>query len=261
MSMLKKTGTIGKIERPEGKILQKRIKRIAKQRVELFEANAKGVFPRTCPICDYEGKFLAYGTPPRYDAQCPSCRSLERHRLFWLYLDRSGILKQKKRVLHFAPESLLEPLIRDAADLYETSDLFAKRDVTHRVNIEDTGLPDESYDLIICNHVLEHVDDGKAVAEFYRMLKPGGVALLSTPVVEGWRETYENADVETGPDKLLHFGQADHIRYFGADVRDRIRAPGFELEDITAVEPDVHKYGLMRGETLFVATRPEKSKG
>jgi len=159
-------------------------------------------------------------------------------------------------VLHFAPEPLLEEIVSAVADVYETSDLFAKRDVTHRVNIEDTGLPDASYDVIICSHVLEHVDDGKALAELYRMLVPGGVALLATPVVEGWATSYENADIDGEKDRLLHFGQGDHVRYFGRDIRDRIRKAGFMLEDFAAVEPDVHIYGLQRGETLFVATKP-----
>ncbi|MGB7244392.1 MAG: methyltransferase domain-containing protein [Sulfitobacter sp.] len=247
---------IGKLTQPDQKIIKARRQRLTKKRIEAFKTSVGGVFARTCPVCDYEGNFVAFGNPPRYDAQCPSCRSLERHRLFWLYLQRSNALNATQTVLHFAPERLLEPLIRDAVGTYETSDLFAKRDVTHRVNIEETGLPDAAYDVIICNHVLEHVNDEKALAEFFRMLKPGGFALLSTPVCEGWNTTYENADVSENKDRLLHFGQRDHARFFGRDIRDRIRAPGFELENITAIEPDVHRFGLMRGETLFVATKP-----
>lgn len=224
--------------------------------VRSFEAAAGGVFQRTCPVCDFEGYFVAFGTPPRLDAQCPGCRSLERHRLLWLYFQRSALLATKKRMLHFAPEALFEGILHAAADVYETSDLYAKKDVTHRLNIEDTGLPDENYDVILCSHVLEHVDDTKALSEMYRMLSPGGVALLATPVVEGWTQTYENPDVVGSKERLLHFGQSDHVRYFGRDFRTRIRAAGFELEDVTATEPDVHKYGLQRGETLFVATKP-----
>ena len=248
--------TIGKVTPAPDDIVRARAQRLANKRIKDFEQAAKGVFPRTCPVCDYKGMFVAFGFPPRFDAQCPGCRSLERHRLMWLFLDRSGLFAQPRKVLHFAPEPLLEEIVSAVADVYETSDLFAKRDVTHRVNIEDTGLPDAGYDVIICSHVLEHVDDAKALSELYRMLVPGGVALLATPVVEGWATSYENPDIDGEKDRLLHFGQGDHVRYFGRDIRDRIRKAGFALEDFAALEPDVHTYGLQRGETLFVATKP-----
>ncbi len=82
------------------------------------------------------------------------------------------------------------------------------------------------------------------------------VVPLMTPVVEGWAETYENPAITTPKLRRLHFGQHDHVRYYGRDVRDRIRAPGFALTEVTAVEPDVLTYGLNRGETLFIATKP-----
>jgi SAM-dependent methyltransferase len=115
-----------------------------------------------------------------------------------------------------------------------------------------------AFDLIICSHVLEHVDDRKALREMLRVLRPGGIALLMTPVVEGWSETYENPNVDFPKDRVLHFGQDDHVRYFGADIRDRIKSAGFELEEFTAVEPDVSRYSLIRGENLFIARKPKR---
>ena len=91
----------------------------------------------------------------------------------------------------------------------------------------------------------------------FRLLRPGGRAILMTPIVEGWARSYENPAARTAADRLLHFGQADHVRIYGRDLRDRIRAAGFDLMEYTAVEPDVRVYGLMRGETVFLATRPE----
>lgn len=241
--------------RPRGrkapvKSIQTRIDRVA--------AAARGVFPRTCPICGHQGMFTMFGHPPRYDAGCPKCGSLERHRLTALYLQRHPDLFQPQhRVLHFAPERQLAGLIRDKVGSYETADLSPRLTTTHQVNIEDTGLPSDHYDRIVCNHVLEHVDDSKALAEMFRILRPGGIALLMTPVIEGWAKTYENPAVTDPRGRLLHFGQNDHVRMYGRDIRDRIRAPGFLLAEFVAEEPDVAAHGLIRGETLFIATKPQ----
>jgi SAM-dependent methyltransferase len=226
------------------------------KQIDRFLASAHGVHPRTCPICGETGSFGVFGHPPRYDARCKSCGSLERHRLFALYVQRFGGFGAGQRVLHFAPERQLGRLIRARVRTYETADMSKRLAVTHHINIEATGLPDATYDRIVCNHVLEHVDDHKALAEMFRILVPGGRALLMTPVVEGWAKTYENPAITTAADRLLHFGQADHLRIYGRDLRDRIRAAGFALDEFTAVEPDVLTYGLNRGETLFIATRP-----
>lgn len=227
------------------------------RQVSKFRAAATGVTPRTCPICGFHGLFQVFGNPPRFDARCSGCSSLERHRLFALHIQRDGFFVLTHRVLHFAPKVQLTALILGLVAHYETADLSDRRITTHQVNIEATGLPSGHYDRIICNHVLEHVDDAKALAEMFRMLKPGGKAVLTTPIVEGWAITYENPAIVTSADRQLHFGQADHVRIYGRDLRDRIRAAGFDLTETTAVEPDVLTYGLMRGETLFIATKPE----
>ena len=226
------------------------------RQVTRFRLAAHGVTPRTCPICGYHGAFSVFGTPPRFDARCGDCGSLERHRLFVLHVQRDGFLAPDQRVLHFAPEVQLSAMIEARVAHYETADLSARRPTTHQINIEATGLPSDHYDRIICNHVLEHVDDAKALAEIFRMLKPGGKAVLTTPIVEGWAKTYENPAITSAADRNLHFGQADHIRIYGRDFRDRIKAAGFDQTEVTAVEPDVLTYGLMRGETLFIAAKP-----
>ena len=235
---------------------RERIEAQAQRQMNKFRRGVRGVHPRHCPICGYYGKFTAFGHPPRFDARCPSCNALERHRLIRLFADRTGFFGPGQAVLHFAPEPQLRPMIQKTVDRYETSDLSERRPVTHRVDIEETGLPEASYDRIVCNHVLEHVDDAKALAEMFRLLKPGGKALLSTPICEGWAETYENPEITSREGRIVHFAQADHIRYYGRDLRDRIRAAGFDLTEFTAVEPDVLTYGLMRGETLFIAEKP-----
>ena len=91
------------------------------------------------------------------------------------------------------------------------------------LDIQAIAVPDASYDCVVCSHVLEHADDAKALCEIYRVLKPGGVALIMLPVIEGWATTYENPAVTSPEDrKKRHYGQADHVRYYGADMRNRI---------------------------------------
>ncbi len=231
---------------------------IQKERAR-FAKLAPGLAPRLCPICNYYGSFGPFGALLRYDARCPSCSSLERHRQVWLMICRRRLLTKNHTLLHFAPEAVLRKRIQALVGRYETADLREVTRPDHVVNIEAIDLPDESYDRVICNHVLEHVDDRKALAELHRILRPGGIAILTTPVVEGWAETYENPDVRGKTARLLHFGQNDHVRYFGRDLRDRIRAAGFQLDEMVATEPDVHRYGLMRGETVFIASKPEAS--
>lgn len=228
----------------------------AQRQIDKFLASARGLYPRTCPICGAHAKFAVFGHPPRFDARCTGCGSLERHRLFALFIDRNDFFKPGQVVLHFAPERQLTPLIQSVVATYETADLSTRKPMTHHINIEYTGLPSDHYDRIVCNHVLEHVDDKKALSEIFRILKPGGKAIISSPVVEGWAQTYENPAAQTAAERTVHFGQHDHVRFYGRDIRDRIKVPGFALAEFTAVEPDVLVYGLNRGETLFIATKP-----
>jgi SAM-dependent methyltransferase len=220
---------------------------------------ARGSYPRNCPICSYEGRFIAFGFPVRLDSQCPSCGSLERHRLFKLWFDTHAGDLRNKRLLHFAPASFEESvseLIRSKAETYTTADIVpGAADIV--LDLQSIDLPDQSYDFVICSHVLEHVDDKSALSELFRIVTPGGVAILMFPIIEGWERTYENCTVRTPTDRLLHFGQEDHVRYFGRDVRKRIQAAGFYLEEFTAEEPFVHRHGLIRGEKVFVAKKPK----
>jgi SAM-dependent methyltransferase len=220
-----------------------------------FARVAGGVAPRLCPVCGHRGRFAAFGDPPRLDALCPGCGALERHRLMALWIERARPFGPGHRVLHVAPEAPLAPLIGARAGRYETLDLAPRRPVTHRLDLCDTGLPAESYDRIVCNHVLEHLDDARALREMSRLLKPGGLAVISTPVIEGWAATHEDPAVTDPAERRLVFGQADHRRLYGRDLRDRIRAAGFGLDEVVAVEPDVRRHGLIRGETLFLCLK------
>lgn len=214
-----------------------------------------------CPMCDYHGLFIFAGDPPRRDARCPRCLSLERHRLLKLWFDRSQVRLQGKAVLHFAPEPAVAQIFKSATGVsgssarYSTADIEPGRaDLT--LDIEDMhGQQSAAYDLIVCSHVLEHVDDRKALPELYRILKPGGSLIVMIPIVEGWDRTYEDPAVLSPADRTTYFGQHNHVRLYGADVRSRIMAAGFSLHEFTATEPDVSRYGLIRGEKVFVASK------
>jgi SAM-dependent methyltransferase len=234
----------------------RRLWRRTRARLQLIKRITQGgIFPRECPICGFVGPFDYFGDPPRRDAGCPRCSSLERHRLMKLWCDRSGDLIRGGRAIHFAPEPAVVGFLAKLASEYITADIAAGRANVVR-NIEAMEDPDESFDWIVCSHVLEHVDDRKALTELKRILRPNGVAILMVPIVEGWDSTYENPSVTSPRDRDLHFGQNDHVRFYGRDFRDRIRAVGFDLTEFTATEPDVARYGLLRGEKIFLARRP-----
>lgn len=237
--------------------VQARIKARADKEVEKFRRFASGFAPRHCPICDYEGMFTPFGMPPRIDAHCPSCGSLERHRLYALLIARQTPFGVEDRVLHFSAKHDFGRLVQPLVGEYVTTEIRPSTEPDIVLDIEAIDLPDGRFSRVICNHVLEHVDHRKALAELFRILTPGGRAFLTTPVIEGWGETYENPDVEDRRGRILHFGQQDHSRLFGSDLRDFIREAGFSLSEFTATEPDVHKHGLWRGETIFIARRPE----
>ncbi|MBR0797150.1 class I SAM-dependent methyltransferase [Bradyrhizobium jicamae] len=208
---------------------------------------------RNCNICGRDDLFRPFGWPMRPEAMCPHCRSLERHRLLKLWLDQNKGDVVGKRILHFAPETTVTNLVRPLAGKYVTTDICPGYDL--QLNIEKIDLPDSCYDLILCSHVLEHVDDRAALGEMRRILTDNGVALLMTPVIEGWSETYENPSVVAPDDREIHFGQKDHVRYYGSNIRDRVRQAGFEIDEFTAEGSPVVMHGLMRGEKLFVARR------
>lgn len=212
---------------------------------------ARGAFPRDCPICGYSGMFSPVKT--NVDFWCPGCDSRPRHRLLKLWMDREMRLPEGARVLHFAAEPWVRGWFEERGAAYVTADINDKFDL--QLDITAMDLAPASYDLVMANHVLEHVDDRAALAEMHRILRPGGQAVITVPMIEGWDETYEDPDLETEEDRALRYGDAAHLRFYGRDVRDRIRAAGFTLEEFPGVEPDVSRHALRRGERVFIARK------
>jgi SAM-dependent methyltransferase len=149
-------------------------------------------------------------------------------------------------------------VLKETASEYVTADLF-QPGVDVVLDLQTLDLPSESVDVFVCSHLLEHVpDDRKALTELRRCLALGGRALIMVPVIEGWKQTYENASVESEQDRALHFGQFDHVRFYGADVRKRIIGADFDLTEFVASPGECIRFGLLRGETVFVAS-PRKN--
>jgi SAM-dependent methyltransferase len=212
------------------------------------------IAPRHCNICGYEGPFYPLGTPPRLDAGCASCKSFERHRLLKLWADDNPAQLQGRKILHFAPERAVRSFIEPLAANYITADIDP-RNVDHEINIEDIAFDDGFCDVVICSHVLEHVDDRKALAELHRILRPDGLLLMMTPVNWAWDTTYEDPSITSPRERLLHFGQSDHVRYFGADIVGRIEEAGFDVSLVRSVEPAVRRHGLLRSDVLFLCRK------
>ena len=175
---------------------------------------------RECPVCGARRRrFLPYGyVAPRADALCPSCLSLERHRLLWLYLTReTDLLRRPQRILHIAPEVCLMKRLRHRAADYTTADLESPLAELH-FDVLRIPLPDASYDVLICNHLLEHVaDDRRALGEFYRILRPGGWGILLSPVDRSRAATFEDDSITDPAERTRIFGQYDHRRIYGRD--------------------------------------------
>jgi SAM-dependent methyltransferase len=211
---------------------------------------------RTCPICNYNGFFISVGDPPRWDARCARCGSRERHRLMQLWATQGGGNKlSDKRILHFAPEKAVMRQMR-SNPLYETADLY-QRGVTYKVDITAMPLPDASYDVVIAHHVLEHIDnDRQAMRELFRLLTPGGIAILSVPINASRKHTYENATVTTREHRAAHFGGEEHVRYYGLDFADRLTEVGFSVEKFCMPPEEEVRYGLLRDEWITIAGKP-----
>lgn len=201
--------------------------------------------------------FLPYGYErPRENVLSPSTLSLERHRLLWLYLQKeTNFFSSPKKVLHVAPEQAFYKRFRRQANLdYLTTDLHSPlADV--KADICDLPFEDEQFDFILCNHVLEHIEnDEQAMKELYRVMKKGGTGIFQVPMNQQAEVTFEDPSITDPKDRARVYGQYDHVRMYGLDFFDRLRKVGFDAQaiDYTTQLSDeaIERYRLPKGEFI-----------
>lgn len=207
-------------------------------------------------------KFLPYGYENvRENVLSPSTLSLERHRLFWLYLkNETDFFTKKLKVLHFAPEQAFYKRFGKMKNLeYTTTDLNSP---IAMVKADICALPfkDNEYDFIICNHVLEHIpNDTKAMQELYRVLAPGGTAILQVPYEANRSKTFEDNTITDPKERAKIFGQYDHVRVYGMDYFEKLAEIGFKVQAVdytkTLSNKEIEEFCLAKGELLPVCEK------
>lgn len=243
------------------------------QRVAEWAVPVLGLFylgeGKECPVCGCKRrKFLPYGyVTPRENALCPKCLSLERHRLLWLWLLRESDLGRGAmalpRMLHIAPEVALMRRFRkmyaSAPDRYITADLESPLADMH-FDVQHIPLKDGEVDVVICNHIMEHVeDDRRAMRELHRILRHGGWGVVLSPVERERELTFEDDTITDRDERTRIFGQYDHRRIYGRDYADRLREAGFEVmvlpykDSLTPAEQE--RYALT-DEDLYIVYKP-----
>jgi SAM-dependent methyltransferase len=238
------------------------------QRVGGFGVKVLGLFYAgntvECPVCNkHYKKFLPYGRiNPRPNALCPNCLSLERHRLIWLYLkEKTNFFSEKLNVLHIAPEACFIPRFeKQHGDGYITADIESPL-AKVKMDIHQIPFGENKFDAVLCNHVLEHVqDDIKAMTEINRVLKPGGFAIMQVPFFFPLPDkTFEDFSITDSREREKMFGQDDHVRKYGNDYPDRIRRSGMQAIEDQFVnqksESERIHFGLAKGEIIYVGKK------
>lgn len=217
-----------------------------------------------CPCCGgHFRKMIPWDPSDPLDDNmvCPACRSQSRHRLLLTYLEReTDIFRSETRLLHFAPESFLKDRFREYRNIeYITADLSMAK-VSARLDITLLPFKNDSFNALICNHVLEHVmDDSAAIRELSRVLRPGGWAVIMVPMDVNRAETFEDPSI-TDPEKRLKvFGQSDHVRIYGRDFIHRLRRGSWTVSELNYAEdlyPGLrNRLALMKNEFIYSASK------
>lgn len=218
-----------------------------------------------CPVCEKSfSKFLSYGSKvaQRDNVLCPYDLTLERHRLMWLYLknDTDFFTKPNLKVMHIAPEQCFHKGFKNQANLdYITADLVSPIADLH-FDLHDIPLKDDQYEVIFCNHVMEHVkDDLRCMQELYRIMKPGGWGIFQVPIDTNRNTTYEDWSITTPEEREKHFWQYDHVRLYGTNYPQRLEEAGFTVEEVdikNELTPElVERYRLQKEELLYVVRK------
>ncbi|WP_114749432.1 class I SAM-dependent methyltransferase [Pleomorphovibrio marinus] len=218
----------------------------------------------TCPVCGSRfRKFLPYGRAARENALCPNCLALERHRLMWLFLKRETTFFQDRlKVLHIAPELCFIKRFKNLSNIeYITGDLESPL-AEIKMDVHDIPFEANSFDVVFCNHVLEHVDsDSKACKEINRILKPSGWGIIQSPVYD-LPETLEDMAISSPKEREKVFGQSDHVRKYGRDYAKRLSKSGLRVAENQFVKSlsteEIKKYALPPEETIYFCSKGER---
>lgn len=209
-------------------------------------------------------KFLPYGRiVPRENALSPSSLSLERHRLMWLYLkEKTNFFTDKIKLLHIAPEYCFIDRFEALDNIeYITADIESPL-AKVKMDIHKIPFPENTFDVCFCNHVMEHVDDDiLAMSEIYRVLKPGGWAIIQSPIDYKIETTFEDPTITSPEEREKVYGQDDHVRLYGADYPKRLEMAGFMVKEDDYVmklgTEKIKRYGLSAGEYIYFCSKPE----
>lgn len=215
-----------------------------------------------CPVCERSfSKFLSYGSDVahREGVLCPYDLTLERHRLMWLYLkDHSNFFTAKNlKVLHIAPEQCFHKRFKEQSNLeYLTGDLVSPIADMH-FDLHEIPLEDNRFDVVFCNHVMEHVDDAlQCMKELYRVMKPGAWAIMQVPQDLSREITFEDKSITSPEEREKHYWQKDHVRLFGLDYPNWLERAGFETEvfdkESNIGVENIERYRIMKGEILYI---------
>lgn len=217
-----------------------------------------------CTVCEKSfRKFLSYGSKvaERQNVLCPYCLSLERHRLMWYYLqNHSNFFTDDLKVLHIAPEQCFHKTFKAQKNLdYTTGDLESPIADLH-FDLHKIPLDDDQYDVIFCNHVMEHVEDAhQCMTELYRVMKPGGWGIMQVPLDTSRDETYEDPSITSPEEREKHYWQKDHVRLFGNDYPKKLEAAGFRVEAFKLQEEigaeKVERYRIHKEEVLYICRK------
>jgi predicted SAM-dependent methyltransferase len=214
-----------------------------------------------CPVCEKSfKKFLPYGYNDlqRDNVLCPYDLTLERHRLMWVYLKtKSNFFTDDLKVMHIAPEQCFYKTFRKQKNIdYTTGDLESPLADLH-FDLHKIPLEDNQYDVIFCNHVMEHVEnDEQCLKELLRIMKPGGWGIFQVPIDTTRDTTYEDASITDPKEREKHFWQYDHVRLYGTNYPDVLRSAGFEVEEYDyrkeLNEETYSRYRFHEGEMLYI---------
>lgn len=218
-----------------------------------------------CPCCTSTySEFAPFGDSRRKNAWCPNCESLERHRLLWMYFEKkTNLYSSPLKVLHIAPETIFFNHFNKQANIaYYPVDIFPNLypKGTKYFDLLNHNEAENSYDVIICNHVFQYIEeDRKAMKSIFDLMKPGGWGIMQVPINTSRTTTYEDPSITDPLEREKAFGLKEHVRYYSYDYADRLRESGLKVtvDDYTAkfTDEEIYKYGFWKGDAIYYCTK------